>query len=66
MKDAVALMKKRTALEEKVVNIGMDNNLIKNLAQLLPSFSQQTQWSIIFVFLYLLKNFYHCYSSKQL
>ena len=38
MKDAVSLMSKRTILEEKVMNLGMDNNLIKNLAQLLPSF----------------------------
>lgn len=38
MKDAVVLMKKRTVLEEKVMNLGMDNNLIKNLAQLLPRF----------------------------
>jgi SMC interacting uncharacterized protein involved in chromosome segregation len=40
MKDAVALMNKRTVLEERVMNLGMDNNLVKNLAQLLPSFDQ--------------------------
>jgi hypothetical protein len=38
MKDAVQLMKKRTVLEEKVMNMGMDNNLIKNLSQLLPGY----------------------------
>lgn len=38
MKDAVTLMKKRTVLEEKVMNLGMDNNLIKNLSQLLPGY----------------------------
>lgn len=37
MKETITLMKKRTALEEKVLNIGLDNNLIKNLSQLLPS-----------------------------
>lgn len=29
-------MKKRTELEEKVMNIGLDTNLIKNMTQLLP------------------------------
>lgn len=40
MKDAVTLMKKRTVLEEKVMNLGMDNNLIKNLSQLLPGYHE--------------------------
>ena len=38
MKEAVGLMKKRTVLQEKVMNIGLDNNLIKNISQLLPGF----------------------------
>lgn len=36
MKEAVVLMRKRSALEEKVMNLGMDNNLVRNLADLLP------------------------------
>ena len=36
MRETVLLMKKRTALEERVVNIGMDTNLVKNLSQILP------------------------------
>jgi len=30
-------MKKRTALEEKVLNVGLDVNLVRNMAELLPS-----------------------------
>lgn len=36
LKQAVKVMKKRTELEEKVMNIGLDTNLIKNMTQLLP------------------------------
>ena len=36
MKEAVFMIKKRSALEEKVVNLGLDNNIIKNLQELLP------------------------------
>lgn len=40
MKEAVTMMRKRTQLEEKVVQIGMDNNLVANLQQLLPRHHQ--------------------------
>jgi len=36
MKEAVRMMKRRTELEEKVINLGMDTNLIRNMSQLLP------------------------------
>lgn len=36
MREGVRMMKKRTALEEKVLNIGLDNNLVRNMAQMLP------------------------------
>jgi hypothetical protein len=40
MKEAVLMMRKRTQLEEKVVQMGMDNNLVANLQQLLPRHHQ--------------------------
>lgn len=32
MKSTLAKIKKRTELETKVMNLGMDNNLVKNMA----------------------------------
>ncbi len=40
MKEAVTMMRKRTQLEEKVVQIGMDHKLVANLQQLLPRHHQ--------------------------
>ena len=31
------MMKKRTELEEKVMNIGLDVNLVRNMADLVPN-----------------------------
>jgi hypothetical protein len=31
------LMKRRTNLEEKVLSVGLDVNLVKNMAELLPA-----------------------------
>ena len=36
MKEAVRMMKRRTELEEKVIHLGVDTNLVRNMAQLLP------------------------------
>jgi hypothetical protein len=35
MKSTLAKIKKRTELETKVMNLGMDNNLVKNMAEIL-------------------------------
>ena len=34
--EATVMMKKRTVLEEKVMNIGLDVNIVKNMTDLLP------------------------------
>jgi hypothetical protein len=34
MKQTLAKIKKRTELETKVMNLGMDNNLVKNMAEI--------------------------------
>jgi hypothetical protein len=37
LKEAVKMMRKRTELEERVLNVGLDVNLVKNMADLLPA-----------------------------
>ena len=36
LKEATVMMKKRTVLEEKVMNMGLDVNIVKNMTDLLP------------------------------
>lgn len=43
---AVDSAKKRTALEEKVIQMGSDNNLVKNMAEIFGNYSK---WYYLFV-----------------